>query len=297
MVLISVKDAHLISWQKRQSFSSSATSLHQSLLRFNMASREPGHYWWTTAEKSVLAATLGIVIVFGICGNVLVIVAIVRFKRLRRSVNSYLILNLAIADFLTAFLLMPYHLATVLDLSIISGNGMLCKIGGILSYPFYICSTVTLVMLAIERHIAVSDPLRYLSRVTIRTILIMICFAWSQAIFFSLLFLILGNIKFSVESLDCGVAWEGTPLWLSVVAVIMNIALPFILLLIMSLRVMVIARRHKMRIATQTSCVTRKQRKKSVFSGSCTKGYNCSFSSSLFGIHGTVSLLNLLLRY
>lgn len=152
---------------------------------------------WTVTEKSCLAVTLGIIIIFGLCGNLLVIIAILRFKRLRRSVNSYLILNLAICDFLTAFLNMPYHLATVLDVSIIADDGLLCKVGGILSYPFYISSTVTLVMLAVERHIAVSYPLRYLTHVTSRTISMMICYSWFQGVLFTIFFSFLGNIEFA----------------------------------------------------------------------------------------------------
>lgn len=224
-------------------------------------------HWWTTTEKSILATTLGIIIVFGVCGNLLVIIAILRFKRLRRAVNSYLILNLAVSDFLTASILMPFHLATVLDLNIIVDNGFLCKIGGILSYPFYICSTITLVMLAIERHIAVSDPLRYISRVTTRTIAIMIVYCWTQGVIFVVLVSSLANIEFSTQSLDCGVAWAGTPLWLSILALLLNIVLPFFLLLIMSLRVLIVAIRQKKRIDTERFRIDRTQRKKSVFSG------------------------------
>lgn len=222
---------------------------------------------WTVTEKSCLAVTLGIIIIFGLCGNLLVIIAILRFKRLRRSVNSYLILNLAICDFLTAFLNMPYHLATVLDVSIIADDGLLCKVGGILSYPFYISSTVTLVMLAVERHIAVSYPLRYLTHVTSRTISMMICYSWFQGVLFTIFFSFLGNIEFAHKSLDCGVTWKGTPLWLSLLALIMNIVAPYILLLLMSVRVMVIARRQMVRIAFETSGVIQTRRKKSVFSG------------------------------
>lgn len=234
---------------------------------FFMATSHSTMHWWTTTEKSLLATTLGIIIVFGVCGNLLVIIAILRFKRLRRAVNSYLILNLAVSDFLTASMQMPYHLATVLDLSIIADDGLLCKVGGILSYPFYICSTVTLVMLAIERHIAVSDPLRYMSRVTGRTVAIMIVFSWFQGVIFVVLFSSLANIEFSTRSLDCGVAWEGTPLWLSILALLMNIVLPFFLLLIMSLRVLIVAIRQKRRIDIERFSVDRRRRKKSVFSG------------------------------
>lgn len=231
-----------------------------------MASQSTFH-WWTTTEKSLLATTLGIIIIFGVCGNLLVIIAILRFKRLRRAVNSYLILNLAISDFLTAALLMPYHLATVLDLSIIADDGLLCKVGGLLSYPFYISSTITLVMLAIERHIAVSDPLRYMSRVTARTIALMIGYSWFQSVLFVVLFAFLGNIEFSTQSLDCGVSWEGTPLWLSIFALLMTIVLPFFTLLIMSLRVMIIALRQKKRIDIERFGVNRTNRKKSIFPG------------------------------
>lgn len=224
-------------------------------------------YLWTNTEKWCLAVTLGFLIIFGLCGNLLVTIVILRFKRLRRYVNSYLILNLAISDFLTTSISMPYQLATVLDLSIISHNGVLCKVGGILSYPFYISSTVTLVMLAIERHIAVSDPLRYVSRVTTRTISIMIAFAWFQAVFFCILFAILGNVEFSKKSFDCGVTWEGTPLWLRLLALIMNVVLPHLLLLIMSLRVLTIARKQMKRIAFEMSGQTRPfRRRRNVFS-------------------------------
>ena len=235
-------------------------------------------YFWTETEKLCLALTLGVIIIFGLCGNLLVIIVILRFKRLRRYVSSYLILNLAISDFLTASINMPYHLATVLNLSIISGNGLLCKMGGILSYPFYISSTLTLVMLAIERHIAVRDPLRYLSRVTSRTIGFMVAFAWFQAAFFSSLFAILGNIEFSYISLDCGVTWKGTPLWLMLLALFLNVVLPYFLLLIMSLRVMIIARRQMRRIALQTTASSQpSHRKRSVFSGMCTEALDIVF--------------------
>lgn len=162
---------------------------------------------------------------------------------------------------------MPYHLTTVLDLSIIADDGVLCKVGGILSYPFYISSTATLVMLAIERHIAVSDPLRYISRVTAKTIAVMVGYSWFQSALFVLLFAFLGNIEFSTQSLDCGVAWEGTPLWLSIFALCMTIVLPFFILLIMSLRVLIIALRQKRRIDIERFAVNRTNRKKSIFPG------------------------------
>ncbi|XP_068724162.1 trace amine-associated receptor 7h-like [Montipora capricornis] len=247
----------------------------QLLLRKVYARQNKLHLAWSQKtgvcgqrqRNGVLALTLGFLIISGLCGNLLVTIVILRFERLRRHLNSYLILNLAISDFLTTSISMPYELATVLDQSIISHNGVLCKVGGILSYPFYISSTVTLVMLATERHIAVSDPLRYVSRVTTRTISIMIAFAWFQAVFFGILFAILGKVEFSKKSLDCGVTWEGTPLWLSLLALIMNVVLPYFLLLIMSLRVLTIARRQVRRIAFEMSAQTRPfRRRRNVFS-------------------------------
>ena len=204
------------------------------------------------AETVSLAVILGIIMCIGVFGNLLVVLAVLRLRRLRRALSNYLILNLAVADFLTTALPMPYQLATTIKVELISDNGWLCKVGGILSYPFYISSTLTLVMLAVDRYIALCNPLRYKSLVTPRVIFLMVVYTWCHAVLFTLLLGFLANMEFDPHGFDCGVSWHGTPLWLNISALIINVVLPFFILFCTSLRVLYIAKMQQNRIRAES---------------------------------------------
>ena len=60
------------------------------------------------AAASLKAVTMTAVIVAAVCGNMLVIVSVLRFERLRIVANSFLV-SLAVADLLVALLVMPFN--------------------------------------------------------------------------------------------------------------------------------------------------------------------------------------------
>ncbi|XP_020892960.1 D(2) dopamine receptor [Exaiptasia diaphana] len=211
---------------------------------------------YTLAEKIFLSIFLIVVIVFGVVGNTFVIAATVRFHRLRRNVSNYLLLNLAISDLLSSSVIMPYHLASVINLDIINDNGLLCQIGGTLSYPILLTSTLTLVMLAIDRFIAMSDPLRYRARITFKAISFMISYTWLHSTFFTIFTLLLVDMEFDEVSLDCGVAWQKSPLWFALLSMLLNIVFPFLFVALTSLRVLSIAKSHHKQIASEVQVYT-----------------------------------------
>lgn len=204
-------------------------------------------------ERIILALILGLIIICGVIGNAFVIAATIKFERIRRTNSNFLLLNLAIADFLSSSLIMPYHLATVIDLDIVSSNGLVCWIGGAITYPILIASTLTVVMLAADRYIAMMDPLRYKARITFRTILYMICYTWLHAVFFAILSAALMRIEFDKVSLDCGVSWDKTPLWFGIISMVINIVAPFIFMACTSLKVLAIARKQHKIIQTEAA--------------------------------------------
>jgi hypothetical protein len=204
-------------------------------------------------EKIVLVLVLGIFIIFGVIGNIFVILATIKFERIRRTNSNFLLLNLAIADFLSSAVIMPYHLATVVDLDIVSSNGLLCRIGGAITYPILLSSTLTLAMLAADRYIAMNDPLRYKARITYKTILVMICYTWIHSVFFAILTAALVKIEFDEVSLDCGVSWDKTPLWFGIMSMVLNIIIPFIFMAFTSLKVLAIARKQHKIIEAETA--------------------------------------------
>lgn len=202
-------------------------------------------------EKVLLAIFLVVIIVFGTVGNIFVIVATAKFQRLRRNISNFLLLNLAISDLLSSAVIMPYQLATVINVDIIRYNGTLCEIGGALTYPILLTSTLTLVMLAIDRFIAMSDPLRYRARVTHKTIYTMIAYTWLHSAFFTLVTLLLVKMEFDKVSRDCGVAWEKSPLWFAILSMILNIVGPFLFVALTSLKVLSIANKQHRKIRFQ----------------------------------------------
>lgn len=204
-------------------------------------------------ERIVLALIIGLIIICGVIGNAFVIIATIKFERIRRTNSNFLLLNLAIADFLSSSIIMPYHLATVIDLDIVSSNGLVCLIGGAVTYPILIASTLTVVMLAADRYIAMMDPLRYKARITFRAILCMIFYTWFHSVFFAILAASLVRIEFDQVSLDCGVSWDKTPLWFGIMSMIINVVAPFIFMACTSLKVLAIARRQHKIIESETA--------------------------------------------
>ncbi|XP_032229468.1 octopamine receptor 1 [Nematostella vectensis] len=204
------------------------------------------------AEIAVLSVILVIVIFIGIIGNLLIILAIAKFARLRQTLSNLLLLNLSISDLIQSSVVMPYHLLTMLDVSMISSSGPLCVVGGIITYPFTVVSTLTLVMLGADRYIALSDPLRYRARVTLKTVHCMILYTWIHAVSFTIAPIFLAEMGFDELSLDCGIIWEESPLWFSAISMLLNIVCPFVFLTFMSFKVLLIARSQQRRIKAET---------------------------------------------
>ncbi|XP_011689274.1 PREDICTED: D(2) dopamine receptor isoform X2 [Wasmannia auropunctata] len=92
-----------------------------------------------------------------VLGNVLTILAITWARRLRNVVSNYFILNLAVSDLMVGVTL-PYHLAFYVD-----------ACGG---------SIYNLIVIAIDRYVAIVHPLSYNAYATKRRVLLIIVIAW-----------------------------------------------------------------------------------------------------------------------
>ena len=188
----------------------------------------------------------------GIFGNLIVFASVLVVRRLRKTLSNFLIMNLAAADFLASSLLLPFQFAFLIDPELITDDGWFCKVGGTLSYPFYIASTFTLVMLSLDRHIAIHHPLRYQELVTPRVVLLMVLGTWGYAAFFTFLLGYFATVEYDKHSIDCGVSWDESPMWLNWASVVLNVAVPFFFLAIINLRVLLVAREQHRRIRNET---------------------------------------------
>ncbi|XP_062393386.1 trace amine-associated receptor 13c-like [Sardina pilchardus] len=108
--------------------------------------------------------------------NLLVIISISHFKQLHTPTNL-LILSLAVADLFIGLIVMPVEGSQLIETCWYFGD-TLCNIFPIISSVALSGSLGSLVLISIDRFIAVSDPLRYSLKVTHNKVTIIVILSW-----------------------------------------------------------------------------------------------------------------------
>lgn len=133
-----------------------------------------------TVIKSVLMATIMLGAIFG---NILVVIAVVRFQRLR-AITNYFIVSLALADFLVAILVMPFSASIEITGKWQFGRAM-CDVFNSNDVLFSTASILHLCCISMDRYIAIMHPFRYESEMTKFRVFIMLAITWVSSILIS----------------------------------------------------------------------------------------------------------------
>ncbi|XP_075056766.1 trace amine-associated receptor 1 [Mixophyes fleayi] len=149
---------------------------------------------WSNSIKIPMYVFMISTILTTLAGNLAVIISIAHFKQLHTPTN-YLILSMATVDFLLGSLVMPYSMVRSVENCWHFGD-IFCKMHTGTDIMLSTASIFHLSFISVDRYYAVCDPLRYKSRISLLTIIIMIITSWVvPAIFaFGMIFLEL-NIK------------------------------------------------------------------------------------------------------
>lgn len=107
----------------------------------------------------LLSVFIGVLILFTVVGNLLVVVAFVTMPKLR-TYNNYFILGLAIADLLVAMVNMPLF-AMVILLGRWPLGVIFCDTFSFMDHAFSHVSIILVALISIDRCIAVSYPIRH----------------------------------------------------------------------------------------------------------------------------------------
>ncbi|XP_037403332.1 trace amine-associated receptor 6-like [Pygocentrus nattereri] len=116
--------------------------------------------------------------------NLLVIISISHFKQLHTPTNL-LILSLAVADLLVGMFVMPVNIMQLIDSCWYLGE-MACTVSLAVSFMSASGSLCSLVLIAVDRYIAVTDPLLYSMKITVCKTVLLIIIGWSFVLLYIL---------------------------------------------------------------------------------------------------------------
>ncbi|XP_049449893.1 trace amine-associated receptor 9-like [Epinephelus fuscoguttatus] len=117
-------------------------------------------HWEATLSYSVLSFITLLTVVL----NLLVIISISHFRKLHTATNL-LLLSLAVADFIVGFLQMPGEI--LLYRGCWDLGDSLCAVNYFLGFLSVSASVGNMVLLSIDRYIAICDPMFYSTKVTL----------------------------------------------------------------------------------------------------------------------------------
>ncbi|XP_049449888.1 trace amine-associated receptor 3-like [Epinephelus fuscoguttatus] len=118
--------------------------------------------------------------------NLLIIISISHFRQLHSPTN-FLILSLAVSDFLVGLLLMPVEI--LLTEACWFLGDLMCALYYILDFIITSSSVGNMVLISIDRYLAICDPLHYTTRVTVDRTKICVCLCWICSVLYNSLIL------------------------------------------------------------------------------------------------------------
>ncbi|KAM9850629.1 trace amine-associated receptor 13c-like [Aulostomus maculatus] len=134
--------------------------------------------WSETVLWSVLVSFISLLT---LVLNLLVIISVSHFRQLHTPTNI-LLLSLAVSDFVVGLLLMP---GEALRQTVCWSLGDLaCILYNYVSFILTSASVGDMVLISVDRYVAICHPLHYTSRVTLKRVQICVCLCW----FFSILY-------------------------------------------------------------------------------------------------------------
>ncbi|KAK2815959.1 hypothetical protein Q5P01_026426 [Channa striata] len=132
-------------------------------------------------SKAVLLYLLLFISVFTVFLNLIVIISVSHFRQLHTPTNL-IILSLAVSDFLLG-LLTPLKVNKQITCWFFSD--LVCSLYGYVSSIILAASLGNMILISVDRYVAICDPLHYPTRVTVRRVQMCVCMCWTCSIVYS----------------------------------------------------------------------------------------------------------------
>uniref|UniRef100_A0A8C4RJT8 G-protein coupled receptors family 1 profile domain-containing protein n=1 Tax=Erpetoichthys calabaricus TaxID=27687 RepID=A0A8C4RJT8_ERPCA len=119
----------------------------------------------SSAVYGMLYILSALSVMLTVVGNLLVVISVSHFKQLHTPSNL-LVLSLAAADFLIGIFLMPFNISKIIENCWYFGDRF-CFFNALVDYTLISVSVSNLIFIAIDRYVAICDPLLYSAKITV----------------------------------------------------------------------------------------------------------------------------------
>uniref|UniRef100_A0A668RNL9 G-protein coupled receptors family 1 profile domain-containing protein n=1 Tax=Oreochromis aureus TaxID=47969 RepID=A0A668RNL9_OREAU len=151
--------------------------------QLNSSCRKPTLHW---SKAVLLTIVLFCISLITVALNILVIISVSHFRQLHTPSNI-LLLSLAVSDLLVGLLLMPLEIFR--NTSCWVFGDLICSVYWYLSGNITSTSTGIIVLISVDRYVAICDPLHYPTRMTVVRVKLSVCLCWFYYIFYISLYL------------------------------------------------------------------------------------------------------------
>uniref|UniRef100_A0A3Q0S4L0 G-protein coupled receptors family 1 profile domain-containing protein n=1 Tax=Amphilophus citrinellus TaxID=61819 RepID=A0A3Q0S4L0_AMPCI len=144
----------------------------------NSSCRKPTLHWSKAVLLNIVLAFISLITA---ALNLLVIISVSHFRQLHTPSNIIL-LSLAVSDFLVGLLLMPLEIIRNTTCWVL--GDLMCSVYWYLTGNITCASIGNIVLISVDRYVAICDPLHYRARITVARIKLSVCLCWLFSIFY-----------------------------------------------------------------------------------------------------------------
>ncbi|XP_074551433.1 trace amine-associated receptor 13c-like [Halichoeres trimaculatus] len=149
----------------------------------NLSCRKPSS---SSSEMMTVRVVMSSIALLTVALNLLVIIAISHFRQLHTPTNI-LLLSLAVSDFLVGIFIMPNEILR--KSSCWFFGEYVCLMCYYLTFTITSASIGDMVLISVDRYVAICDPLRYSSRITERRVKVCVCLCWLCSVLYTGIYL------------------------------------------------------------------------------------------------------------
>ncbi|XP_072300113.1 trace amine-associated receptor 13c-like [Eucyclogobius newberryi] len=147
----------------------------------NSSCKKPSTH--TQSQATIIYSLLNLTALLTTVLNLLVIIAISHFRQLHSSTN-FILLSLAVSDFFVGIVVIPVE--SLMSRTCWALGDLMCVVYYAVPITLVSASVGNMVLISVDRYVAICDPMRYQTKMTVKVIGISIAVCWLGSLLYTI---------------------------------------------------------------------------------------------------------------